>query len=198
MRKIMIILVITAMASAWAQADSFLLNGFGWGTPKDQIMADADSSPALRPESEKCATFTAQNPYGPPTTGVYLFTEDNRLGGSGYVWYPKTSPQNMLEEFNRLKADLTATYGQPYNDRGMWNSSKTMSLAAEDPVKGLELGGYCLNTAWETEDTTVTLTMMSSAFHDVPTSPVNTDTVSIKLLYFSKDLRHVLKLVPIF
>lgn len=198
MRKIMIILAITAMTAAYAQADGFMFNGFGWGTPKTEIIADTESSPSLQQESPKRATFAAIGPYTPSATGVYLFTKDNLLGGAGYIWHPNASPTDMLQQYDLIKADLTLRYGEPYGDRAMWNSNRIKALANDNPVKGLELGGYCLNTAWETEDTTITLTMMSSAFHDVPESPVNLATVSIELIYYGKAQRHNLEVIPIF
>lgn len=110
----------------------------------------------------------------------------------------KSAPADLLQEYERIKAELSAIYSEPYGDRAMWNSNRITALAENDPAKGLALGGYCLNTAWDAGDTLVTLTMMSSAFHDVPTEPVSMDTVSIELIYFSKDLSNTLELVPIF
>lgn len=197
MRKILLLLAVTMLTATSARAAEFRFNGFAWGTPKADIIATANNLD-LRRETENRTSFATVNPYGQSATGIYLFTKNSLLGGAGYIWHPNTSPADMLQEYDNVKAGLTAIYGKPYGDRAMWNSNRIKALAADAPVKGLALGGYCLNTAWDAGDTLVTLTMMSSTFHDVPTEPVNADTISIELIYFSKDLSGSLELVPIF
>ncbi len=125
-----------------------------WGMTKQEVM-----------NSER-AVFNDGNPrilsydyelFGLDCSILYVFTRDNRLKGSAYLFHEQHADKNQyIEDFQQLKSKLTEKYGEPENDFIDWRN-KMYRDSPGDYGLAISLGHLVYLSSWNSDGTVVSL-----------------------------------------
>jgi hypothetical protein len=180
------IIIIICKFSSHAQTADF--RGFSWGNSFSKIQSEEKSSFQTKAGNDELQYKDVLG--GADCDVVYIFNDNDKLESGMYIFSKKYSnPQLYLQDYSKFKILLKEKYGKPASEKESWNNN-TPITEKHNYGQAIADGNLSLNTVWNTERSSVKITLINTNNH--PSLQIHYTTRSLDELENKTDLKNAL------
>lgn len=194
MKKLLaaMMIMICLLSSAAAEEAPFDFKQFRWGDAKEQIIAVEGQPKQKITDSQYQAEVLCYQTtvVGLTAELMYMFSDTEGLFTVVYTLQEKEdSAEAYISNYELLKTALTGKYGAPVFDEETWNCGDVLKAVYEDDLDtAFRLGYLTFDTVYETDTTTIWLSMVGDMFDATTDIVYSSHTIKPVLRDFSNEI----------